>query len=95
MDIASVSAFITKHQEGLALLALAFIVTMRDGLPYPFNKVDLLNWCYAWLHDALKTLANMRSGGNPTAQRPPEAKADGTIPKIVPIPTVPPVEKSQ
>ena len=93
MDLASVSTFVNKHSEGLALLALAFVVTMRDGLPYPFNKVDALNWLYAWLHDALKTLANMRAAGAPTVQRPPEAKPDGVIPPVGEPPTTPPLEK--
>ena len=93
MDLASVSGFVASHREGLAFAALAFATTMRDSLPWPFNKVDILNWLYAWVHDAFKTMINMRSGGAPTVQRPPEAKPDGTIPATAPLPTVPPEEK--
>ena len=93
MDLASVSGFVAAHREGLAFAALAFATTMRDSLPWPLNKVDFFNWLYAWSHDAIKTMVNLRSGSAPTVQRPPEAKPDGVIPPVGEPPTTPPLEK--
>ncbi len=54
------SQAVTAHKELLALFALAAIVTMRDELPAPLNKVQFFVWCYAWIHDALKTFVSLR-----------------------------------
>lgn len=52
--------FITANGPVLSLLGLAFVVTMREELPPPFNRVAFFNWCYAWIHDALKTFVSFR-----------------------------------
>jgi hypothetical protein len=59
--IEHIAAFISRHVELLSLLALAFVVTMREELPYPLNRFAWLNWLYGWLHDALKTFVSFRS----------------------------------
>jgi len=73
----AVSAFATEHREGLMLFGMAGIVTMRKSLPWPFRKIEPLEWCYEWLRDALLTLLNMK-GHAPQPAEPPTDKA--TIP---------------
>ena len=80
MDTASIGTFISVHKESLALLALAFISSMRETLPYPLNKVAVLNWVYAWVHDSFKTWVNMRTGGAHAPPNPPTQKLDAPIP---------------
>lgn len=60
VDYAGIYEFIGKHSEVLILLGLAFVMTMPSVLPWPFNRVDVLNWAYAWMHDALRAFANSR-----------------------------------
>jgi hypothetical protein len=60
--------FLAAHKEALSLFALAAVVTMREELPSPLNRVALLVWGYAWLHDALKTFVSFRApAGKSTA----------------------------
>jgi hypothetical protein len=59
------SEFITEHSAFIGLLALAFVVTMREELPSPFNRLPLLAWFYGWLHDALKTFVSFRGPKSP------------------------------
>lgn len=66
MDI---PGFVSQHKEGIGLLALALVATMRDELPPPFNRFGLLVWFYGWIHDALKTLVNLR---RPAVGKPSE-----------------------
>src|SRR5882672_2039348 len=64
MDWQTITTFIKRHEEGIGLFALASAVTMRHDLPWPFNKVDIFNWCYGWFRDAVLTVASMK--GPPT-----------------------------
>lgn len=57
----AVSGFVGRHKEGIGLFALAAIATMRPALPAPFDRFPLLVWLWAWLHDALNTLINLRT----------------------------------
>lgn len=68
--IEHLGAFVSRHAEVIGLLGLAFVVTMRDELPAPFNRVALLVWCYGWLHDALKTFVSFRGPSKPAEPRP-------------------------
>ena len=54
-----ISAFITRHEAVLGLLALAFIVTMPEALPPAARQIPA--WLYGWLHDGLKTFVSFRS----------------------------------
>ena len=65
-------AFVKAHEAIVGLFAIAFVVTMREKLPYPFNKVETLNWFYEWLHAALSAFVNMRSPKTPDAPKEPE-----------------------
>jgi hypothetical protein len=65
-------AFVKAHEAVVGLFAIALIVTMKEQLPYPFNKVDVLNWAWSWMHDSLKTFVNMRSPKTPDAPKEPE-----------------------
>ena len=56
--------FCTAHEAVLSLLALAFIVTMREELPDSLG--DLPDWLYGWLHDALKAFVSFRTPNQPT-----------------------------
>ena len=67
----ALSHFLTANGPVLSLLALAFIVTMREELPPPLDRVPVLVWLYGWLHDALKTFVSFRS---PAPKSPPEEK---------------------
>ena len=53
--------FVSRNWPVLSLLGLAFVVTMRDQLPAPFNRVEAFNWLYGWLHDGLKTFVSFRA----------------------------------
>lgn len=53
--------FIFDNGAVLSLLALAFIVTMREDLPAPLNRAAVLVWLYGWLHDGLKTFVSFRA----------------------------------
>src|SRR5579872_4002428 len=64
----AVSGFISAHTAVVSMLALAFVATMRDELPAPFNRVGVLVWCYSWLHDGLNAFINMRKPPAPTTQ---------------------------
>lgn len=55
------AGFMSRHSEGLTLLVLAFVATMREQLPSPLNRIEMLVWLYDWVHDALKTLVNLRT----------------------------------
>jgi hypothetical protein len=59
-------AFAHAHIEFLSMFALAVVVTMRDELPPPFNRVPILAWFYGWIHDALKAFVNALSGPKKT-----------------------------
>ena len=60
MDWHTLQAFAQEHKESLTLFAMAAIVTMRKTLPWPFCKVDALEWSYEWLRDALATLLSLK-----------------------------------
>ena len=64
MIASAITDFISKHSEFAMLMALAFVMTMRAKLPWPLNRVEIFNWCYEWLHDAMRAFANSRQ---PTA----------------------------
>jgi hypothetical protein len=63
-----IGAFIMAHEAAFGLLLLAFIGTMRDELPPPFNRLPWLVWLYAWLHDGLKAFVSFRSPNAQTQQ---------------------------
>lgn len=60
MNWQPVTAFLSKHQEGLGLFALAMAVTMRPKLPWPFSLIEPLEWLYEWFRDGLLTFVSMR-----------------------------------
>lgn len=74
--IEHVGAFLSRHAEVIGLLALAFVVNMRDELPSPFNRFPILVWHYAWLHDSLKTFVSLR-GPSKTAEPRSPARPEG------------------
>jgi hypothetical protein len=55
-----IEVFATKHEEALGLFGLAMAVTMRPKLPWPFNRVEILEWLYEWVRDGLMTFISMR-----------------------------------
>ena len=75
MEWQSVTSFVSGHKESLLLLGMAAAVTMRPHLPWPFNKVELLEWFYGWGRDALLTWVSMRG--------PAHAEASGVEKKTV------------
>ena len=60
MNWPAIVGFLHKHQEAIGLFAMSSIVTMRKTLPWPFNRVETLEWCYEWLRDALMTLLSLK-----------------------------------
>ncbi len=54
------NTFLAKHKEALALFSMSAIVTMRKTLPWPFSRVEALEWSYEWLRDALMTLLSLK-----------------------------------
>ena len=62
----TIGAFLHEHREGLGLLALAAVVTMRPKLPWPFVLVEPLEWCYEWGRDALLTFISLRGPHPPS-----------------------------
>ena len=67
MTIAVVWQFIQDHEAVISLFGLAFVVTMPDDLPAPFNRAPFLVWCWNWLHTALKTFVSFRAPVNTQA----------------------------
>jgi hypothetical protein len=57
--------FLVNHEAVIGLLILAFVVTMRETLPPPFDQTPVLVWLYGWLHDALKTFVSFRTPAPP------------------------------
>lgn len=39
---------------------MAMIVTMRPKLPWPFSKVEVLEWSYEWVREGLATLLSLK-----------------------------------
>lgn len=68
-----------KHEEILVPLALAAIVSMSPQLPYPFSRVEALEWSYEWLRRTLMTFASMRGPVQHEAvvERKTETESDG------------------
>ena len=64
------AALLSAHKEALILFGIALISAMRNELPSPLNKVEILVWGYGWVHDALKTLVNLKSPGAALNQAP-------------------------
>lgn len=60
MNWVPVQEFVSHHKEFLELFGLASAVTMRKTLPWPFNKIEILEWSYEWLRDALLTLVSLK-----------------------------------
>jgi hypothetical protein len=52
---------INANKVAAGLVALAFGSQMRDKLPSPFDRIELCNWFYEWLHDGVKTLISLKS----------------------------------
>jgi hypothetical protein len=69
--IPQVGQFIQDHAAVLSLLALAFICTMREQLPSPFNRIGAFNWLYGWLHDALKVFISLRGPAPQSEKKTP------------------------
>ena len=64
MNIQSAWQFVQEHEAVLSLLGLAFVVTMPEELPSPFNKVPLIVWGWRWLHEGMRTFVNFRTPPN-------------------------------
>ena len=60
MNWPAILAQLHEHREAIALLILAFVVTMRPKLPWPFILIEPLEWVYEWSRDALLTFISMR-----------------------------------
>ena len=59
---------IVKNNEAvLALLGLAFVVTMPEEPPAPFNKVPIIVWGWHWFHEGMRTFVNFRTPANTQA----------------------------
>lgn len=56
--------FVSAHSGLLSLLGIAFVVTMREELPYPLSRLRVLAWLYGWAHDALKVFVSTRGPQN-------------------------------
>jgi hypothetical protein len=61
---------VVRHKESLVLFGLGLISAMRNELPSPLNRVEIFVWWYGWIHDALKTLVNLKSPGAALNQAP-------------------------
>jgi len=60
MNWGPVIAFASRHKDGLELFAIAGAVTMRKTLPWPFNRIEPLEWSYEWFREAVLTLISLR-----------------------------------
>lgn len=60
MTGATALAFAHEHREGLALFIMAVVVSMHEKLPWPFSRVEVLEWGYEWLHKSLLTFISLR-----------------------------------
>ena len=78
-----------EHEAVLGLLLLAFVVTMRPKLPSPFCNLELLEWSYEWLHDALKAFMSFRSPNPPGETTVVTDSHSHTVEKLPPDPTTP------
>lgn len=58
-----------EHEAVIGLLCLAFVITMRPKLPDPFCRVEIVEWCYEWLYDALRAFVSFRSPPPPGESR--------------------------
>jgi len=50
-----------EHEAIIGLLVLAFVITMRAKLPNPFCNIEILEWWYEWIRDAMLAFVNLRS----------------------------------
>ena len=66
--MADILHFLRENEAVISLLVLAFVVTMREELPPPFNRVSLFNWLYGWIHDALKAFVSFRAPQRPDSK---------------------------
>lgn len=64
----SIEALIEKHQDALGLFALAMAVTMAEKLPWPFYKLEMLEWAYEWLRRGLLTFVSFRGPAHSETQ---------------------------
>jgi hypothetical protein len=60
MYLQALADFADRHKEGLGLLGISAVVTMRPKLPWPFCRVEALEWCYEWMREALLTLLSFK-----------------------------------
>jgi hypothetical protein len=56
-----IQQILETHAAVASLFGLAVIVSMPEKLPAPLDRVAVLCWLYAWVHDALKTFVSFRS----------------------------------
>lgn len=79
----TVGDFISEHKEGVTLMVLAFAASMPPELPYPFHRVDFLNWSYRWVRTSLLTFVSMRGPAHVENQQSVESKfkrePDGSV----------------
>ncbi len=60
MTYQDVAAFVQRHQESLGLFALAMAVTMAEKLPWPFCRLEMLEWAYEWLRRGVMAFVSFR-----------------------------------
>ena len=58
---AEVLKFIKDNEAVLALLGLAFVVTMPETPPAPFDRVPLIVWWWRWFHEGMRTFVSFRT----------------------------------
>lgn len=86
MSWPTIAEFLHKHQEAIALLAMAAIVTMPKLLPHPFSKVDAFQWAYEWSRNALLTLLSLKGplphGPESQSSERVKTQPDGTVESV-------------
>ena len=59
---AFLAKLIAAHTALVVSLGIAAVVSMREELPAPFNRIAVFVWFYGWLHDTLKTFVSLKAG---------------------------------
>lgn len=75
MTWATVANFLHEHREGIALFAMAMAVSMHEKLPWPFVKIEALEWSYEWVRKGILTFISMRGPAHSEATVQTQSRA--------------------
>ena len=67
MTAADVWRVIADNKGLIALLGLAFVVTMPEEPAPPFDKIPFIVWWWHWFHEGMRTFVNFRTPANTQA----------------------------